>query len=192
MSGDEETTPVTQAIMRSEFETWRKERQKDEDAKADKTRSSLDLLSSLMVEKEADAVKRRKFAKWALGIAASLGTISFGGYELVLKPTEVAPEEVQKTVTKESNQLENRIDANTRKVERVGVGLIQQQELTVETTNYIGDKIDAAHPKVPPTEKPEALQDAETAVKKRADDAKAGKLFEDIDEALRVSEAAGG
>jgi len=141
-------------------------------------------ISTLTAEAEENR-KRRKLLTWALGILGGGGVLSFGGYEMVIKPTKVEPAEVQETVTKEAKSIERKVKVNSAKVERLGEIAIDQQELTVKTADYIGAKIDAAHPKTADAvEKPPELQEAETAVRSRAREAAAGELFKDIDTAL--------
>lgn len=183
----DDDAPITRTILRKEFEQWRELRKLEEEAKSGESSNKLDALIN-------DLEKSKRFTKlkrWVIGILTAGGTLTFGGYKLVLQPAQeaekVQPEDVQATVTKESTQLEHRVTANSKKVERLAEIAVEQQELTVKTADYIGQKIDAAHPKTADVvPKPKALDDAEEAVQERKRKARAGELFKDIDAALEA------
>lgn len=188
----DDDSPVTRTILRKEFEEWRKKRMQEEEGKSVDSRSKIDAL----FREEQKRAKRRKITSIATLVTTILGGVSFGGYTLVLKPPpekKVEPEDVKEEVTKKGEQLEHRVEANSEKVERLAEIAVEQQELTVKTADYIGLKIDAAHPRTKDAvSKPKVLDDAEEAVQERKRKAKAGELFKDIDDALERSEGSGG
>lgn len=144
----------------------------------DISRTRTFLLTSKIQEK-ARGDRNSKYVRWGVPtLVALLSASGYGGWKLV----QVDPNEMNSaTVTKEVGDLDTQVHTNSAKIELLGELAVEQQELTVETAQFIGKKIDAAHPDTAnAVEKPKPLQDAEDAANTRARKAKAGELFKDI------------
>lgn len=117
------------------------------------------------------------------GIFASL--LGFGGYTVAKPdPNEVKPADVKEDVRTVDKRIKDNAEAtkvNAENIKTVAELLVEQQELTVESVDYIGLKIDAAHPRTrDETAKPPSLRDAEKEVQERKREAQAGKLLKSL------------
>ena len=137
-----------------------------------------------MFAKERDtAARRRKTLKWAVGILVPLVVTALGTYQSVtdhVKPVEAA--EVERAVNGRTKQLEKKTDLIDGRVRRLGEHAIELQVQQVEATEYLADKIDAAHPKeAAAVPEPDSLRAAKKKVAKIKTQKRVDELFRDVD-----------
>jgi hypothetical protein len=134
------------------------------------------------IRRKDDRKERNKALR--LWIPVALGLLSatgYGGWKVVRVEPDPEAATIEDSVSA-SKDLDKQVQTNSAKIEVLGVIAVEQQELTVESAHYIGDKIDAAHPKTADAvDKPPALKKAEDIVDDRTKKAKAGELFKDIE-----------
>jgi hypothetical protein len=162
------------------------EKKRERESIAKKQDDAFGRLLDLQVQEAQAKAKRdammNKLLAALLAIATSGG---FGGFYLATqKPTdeererEAAP--VVETVAKKSNEVEARVEKAEKKIERLGEIAVEQQVQLSDGVQYIGDKIDAAHPR----QRDEVAEpDSVKAAKRKADKFKqrkgAKELFRD-------------
>lgn len=165
------------------------EKKQEREAAAKKHDDAFSQLLQLQVQ-EAQA-KQKRDAMLNKLLAALLAVATSGGgagiYLASQKPTEeerqreAAP--VTEAVAKESNEVEARVQDAEKKIERLGEIAVEQQVQLSDGVQYIGDKIDAAHPRQRgDVEQPDSVK----AAKRKADKIKqrkgAEELFKDEDD----------
>lgn len=148
----------------------------------------LDALFQLQVESAEARNKRQQLWNRLLATLVTVLTATAGGgiYLGTRRPTEEEKAEeaapVIREVERESKEVEKRVEKAEQKIERLKDVALEQQVQISDSTEYIVEKIDAAHPKTADSvEKPESLKRAKTkadAIKrKRAAEKKV--LFEE-------------
>ncbi len=148
-------------------------------AKAARKQEALigDLLTAQVEEAQLRAKKQGTLNKI---LAALLTLMTTGGgtgvYLAMQKPTEDQKRESAKPVTESIDasrvEVEARIESNAKKIGRLGEIAIEQQVQLSDGVEFIGDKIDAAHPK---TKNKVDRPDSVDAAKKRATKIKKSK-----------------
>jgi len=105
----------------------------------------------------------------AIGLLLALA--GYGGYQFVLVPPDVKPAEVKETV-------EKRVGDNEQKIEKLGGVVVDQGKQLTESTEYIIQRLDAAHPNTADdVEKPPELKAAEKKAEEHQRDAEVGELL---------------
>lgn len=132
--------------------------------------------------------KDRKDRRWWWTKVFALATAALGAAGVTY--TQVRPKpvprvdavDVRDTVSSESKVIRREMELNTKRIEKLAEIAVEQQETTVEAVGYIGDKIEAAHPRqlqdLQAVPEPEALTKAKASVQDRKRKAAAGKLLE--------------
>jgi hypothetical protein len=165
------------------------EKKSARDAIAKKQNDAFSQLLQLQVQEAQSKQKRDAMLNKLLAALLAVAT-SGGGAGIYLasqKPTEeerareAAP--VTEAVAKESNEVEARVEKNAKKIERLGEIAVEQQVQLSDGVQYIGSKIDAAHPRQRnDVEQPDSVK----AAKRKADKIKqrkgAEELFKDEDD----------
>lgn len=166
------------------------ERQKrEQQEKAAQTQQALlEQLLTAQVQEAEQKAKRDKILIQILG--ALLALITGGGgataYMVTRQPTEdeaaAKAQPVVDTVEKSSNAMQSRVEKAEKKIERLGTIAVEQQVQLSDGIEYIGKKIDAAHPRTAEAvDEPPSVKAAKT----KADTIKrtrgVEKLFQDED-----------
>ena len=180
-------TPITMGTMRGmmkeTLDAYAAGRKEDTGIKSIKqlqqeAKSSVELV----LEQTLKSARRSKIVSWVFGVLATGGVVSFAGYEIAIKkpPPEpgVGAAEVEATVKTEGKAIDTRVETVEKKVERLGDIAVDQQIQTSDGIKYIGEKIDAAHPRQKDkVAKPATLREAEV----RAKSAKEKKRRKELD-----------
>lgn len=189
----EDDEPLTRSTMRGmmydELNAYFKSKKEDTGIKSIKQiQAEGKRNTDVLVEELAARKRRRKMTQWITGVATAVGTISFGGYKVVIEKEPeavVEAKDVKETVQAEGKAATERVErveadlaTVEKKVGRLGEIAVDQQIQASDNTEYIGAKIDAAHPrqaaKVP---EPEGVKEA----RKRATDSKRKKRRKELD-----------
>ena len=130
----------------------------------------------------------REERRWFWGKVFGILTILAGGGAVTysqVKPDAPPPgatEQGQKEAVTEAKASREATRDNSRKIEKLGVIAVEQQEQLVQSVEYISDKIDAAHPRqkkeLQAIDEPPALKQAKDSVEERKKKAAAGRLLE--------------
>jgi hypothetical protein len=144
--------------------------------------SRLAELVGMFADDRQNAARRRRIMRWVVGIVCTVATALVGGYQSVDHTKAVQPAEVQQTVQTRTDHLELKAEQLDGRVRRLGERSIEMQVQQVEATEYLADKIDAAHPKeannVP---EPDSLKAAREKVGKIITQKRVDELFRDVD-----------
>jgi hypothetical protein len=162
------------------------EKKSAREAIARKQDDAFSKLLSLQVQ-EAEA-KAKRDAMMNKLLAALLAIATSGGgagiYLASQKPTdedrkrEAAP--VVESFAKEADEVERRVEKNAKKIERLGEIAVEQQVQLSDGVQYIGDKIDAAHPRQRgDVEEPDSVKAAKRKAEKIKKRKGAEELFRD-------------
>lgn len=149
-----------------EADRVRKREREESDARRDTTISRL---MELQVE-DAEIKGKRERLTYRL-IAATLAVVTSGaggGLYVVSqpKPANATSAEI-KTLREESNGIESRVRKTEEKIERVAESVVGQQVQISDGFDYLGLKIDAAHPRTAKAVKvPESVTEAKKAATK--------------------------
>lgn len=158
-----------------------------ESAELDKQLRLLEAQERYRERRQSEARKERQWF-WGKIFAFLTATAAAGGVTY----TQVVPKsipaidakDVQGSVKEEGKATKARLDVAEKQIRGLGVIAVEQQEQLVDSVKYIGDKIDAAHPRqqedLQAVKKPQSLLDAERAMGDRKKKAKAGQLLEGL------------
>lgn len=161
------------------------ERIKDEvDRKERETHQLFEQLMLMQVKDQAERDDRRKFwTRFVLGPSGAIAVIvgSVVGYMRIQDPAPTVREQVEqveqvqqavtKTVEHRVGDVEASLAKNDEKIKRTVDILLQQQVQLTETTDYIIEKIEKAHPNTRTMEEPPAVtagRDRADAIKRRS------------------------
>lgn len=120
-------------------------------------------------KEEREKERRERFVRLAVYVilallgSGGLGVSYVSDYLTRNDPREVVKEstdEVRGVLDERVEKLEERIEANDRKVERVVEVLLDQQVQLVEATDYLAEKLDAASPRARDVATPSVIQRA--------------------------------
>ncbi len=121
-------------------------------------------------ESETSLAKTKARKWWATRVITpvAIAVLSGGGYG------------GYRVVTAEG--VDDRVDHVERKLQRLGENTVEMQVQQVESTEYIADKIDAAHPReADDVAEPESLQAAKRKVSKIKRRKAVEQMFQDVD-----------
>lgn len=103
-------------------------------------------------KERAERVKNYKLRNRLLGVGLTVFTVG-GGILLSYFKTQSESQgqkqssDIVRSVEAEMTEMERRVDTTEKKIERLGEIAIEQQVQLADSIEYIGDKIDAAHPR---------------------------------------------
>ena len=121
----------------------------------DKTSVQNQALQHLLQVQSQESVERIKRQKlWNRILAVGISVITVGGGVLISyfqssskSENEKQSQDIVQSVQSEMSEMESRVDTTEKKIERLGEIAIEQQVQLADSIEYIGDKIDAAHPR---------------------------------------------
>lgn len=175
---------LEQARLAEEAEREKRARAREELRDQRETEARERLLALQVEEAEAkarrDTVINRLLSALLVIVTGGLGTQYYLGTRHPSPQEQVAP--VIKSVGKETAEVERRVEKAERKIE-VLKDIAQEQQVQIsDSTEYITQKIDAAHPRAAgKVDRPESVRKAKTkadAIKKARHESKK-ELFED-------------
>lgn len=190
---DVNTTMETKISELRKLQAEADARQRQEAAERKKAQEEkLDALLQLQVDQAEQQKNRQVLLNRLLAALVTIVTAAAGGGVYLGTRQNQNPQDAADTVQmKEAVEaqgegIEKRIELNEKKVERLKDVALEQQVQLSDSTEYIIQKIDAAHPRSPDIETPEA-ESVEKAKKKadaikRAKEREKKELFEeDVD-----------
>ena len=199
MLGAEDETPV-EPVMTTDTQTFFRE---ELEARGFKGGTIDPMLWAELMEKRETAKedarfkayekRRRDRLLYRLKLWIPVGTVvmsalGFGGYQVAKEdPTATDNDDVKLTVetqaAREREETREQALVNAENIETVAGMIVESQEVSVEGFQYLGDKIDTAHPRqADDVEKPAVLIDAERDVAERKRKAKVGALLRELPE----------
>ncbi len=128
----------------------------------DKTSVQNQALQHLLQVQSQESVERIKRQKlWNRILAIGISVITVGGGVMISyfqaaskSENEKQSQDIVQSVQSEMSEVESRVDLTEKKIERLGEIAIEQQVQLTDSIEYIGDKIDAAHPRQADAVKP--------------------------------------
>jgi hypothetical protein len=161
-------------------------KKQEREAIARKQDDAFSRLLDLQVQEAQAKAKRDAMMNKLLAALLAIAT-SGGGAGIYLasqKPTEedrareAAP--VTDVVEQQSNEVEARVEDAEKKIERLGAIAVEQQVQLSDGVQYIGDKIDAAHPRQrDDVQQPDSVKAAKRKAEKIKQRKGAEALFKD-------------
>ena len=113
---------------------------------------ALQHLLNVQSQESVERIKRQKL--WNRILAVGISVITVGGGALISYfqsssklESEKQSQDIVQSVQSEMSEMENRVDTTEKKIERLGEIAIEQQVQLADSIEYIGLKIDAAHPR---------------------------------------------
>lgn len=119
-----------------------------------------DLVMKQHEEKLASAKAKNRLLH---ALSMLIGAVAAGGgvYITEAKSNDTRPQSVASVAPDDFKEIERRVGVAERKIERLKDMLLQQQNLLLDSTTWLGQKIDAAHPrKSEDIRQPAALEEA--------------------------------
>lgn len=149
------------------------------------TTQHLKLIQLQEAIRQRKVAEQRKERQWfwskVFGILTLILTGGTVGY-VKLAPAEAEAPATATESKEASEDLGKRVDKTERKIEKLGVIAVEQQEQIVDSVEYISKQIEAAHPRqvdeLKAVPEPKSLRDAKDRIADRKRKAAAGKLLE--------------
>jgi len=171
---------------RAEAREAEERKKAEQQEKAAKTQQALlEQLLTAQVQEAEQKAKRDKVLIQILGALLALITGSGGAtvYMVTRQPTEAeTARPVVEQVEQSSSKMQNRVEKAEKKIERLGTIAVEQQVQLADGIEFIGAKIDAAHPRTAEAvEEPPSVRAAKTKAAKIKARKGSAELFRDID-----------
>jgi len=113
---------------------------------------ALQHLLNVQSQESVERIKRQKL--WNRILAIGISVLTVGGGVLISYfqsssklESEKQSQDIVQSVQSEISEMESRVDTTEKKIGRLGEIAIEQQVQLADSIEYIGDKIDAAHPR---------------------------------------------
>lgn len=144
-----------------EADRVRKREREQSDARRD---ASISRLLEIQIEETEAKTQRERIMYRLLAATLAVVTSGSGGALYVVSNKESPVREEIKSIREESRSIEERVKTTEDKIERVAESVVGQQVQISDGFDYLGAKIDAAHPRTAgAVAEPESVTEAKRA-----------------------------